>query len=220
MTPTSRTDAPEGPKPQLERLKSLLRGLLTARRPENSPSEDSPGSEGEETPSGYSLVVITQSRSGKPDDSDVHWAIALVTDERARQCRVYHVSDRHVSGLRALGWTAFAQDEVLGPDSGCRGGVRIGVVLEEEREKLEEVVTSGEVPEPVSSTWDCEDWAVAVVKYLSMQEEFALLGLSRTVDGGEDNFVNRLVCDVRRAERLTEKYGAALGPAFVSLSLG
>ena len=53
-----------------------------------------------------------------------------------------------------------------------------------------------------------------------MQEEFALLGLSRAADGNDDNFVKRLVCDVRRAERLTEKYGAALGPAFVSLSLG
>ena len=84
----------------------------------------------------FSIVVISRSISASLSN---HWAIAVVTDEHSRQCRVFHVSDTHVMGLRALGWSVFVQDEIVDQTSGYRGGVRIGLVRREELRRFEEV---------------------------------------------------------------------------------
>ncbi|TBU22080.1 hypothetical protein BD311DRAFT_167134 [Dichomitus squalens] len=84
----------------------------------------------------FSIVVVSRSLDAS---LSTHWAIAVVTNERSRQCRVFHVSDTHVMGLRALGWTAFVQDETLDRTSRYRGGVRIGFVQRDDLRRLEQV---------------------------------------------------------------------------------
>ena len=104
---------------------------VQSQRQNQHPAHSDPNSD-----SDFSIVVISRSISASLSN---HWAIAVVTNEHSRQCRVFHVSDTHVMGLRALGWSAFVQDEIVDRTSGYRGGVRIGLVRREELRRFEEV---------------------------------------------------------------------------------
>ncbi len=97
-----------------------------------------------------SLSIVVVSRPST-SSATTHWAIAVVTDERSRRCRVFHVSDAHILGLRALGWSAFAQDETLDRSSRYRGGVRIGFVESDDLCRLEQVRAVQTQPSPPAS---------------------------------------------------------------------
>ncbi|TBU40828.1 hypothetical protein BD309DRAFT_1021141 [Dichomitus squalens] len=160
----------------------------------------------------FSIVVVSRSLDAS---LSTHWAIAVVTNERSRHCRVFHVSDTHVMGLRALGWTAFVQDETLDRTSRYRGGVRIGFVRRDDLRRLEQTICGPGVPRPTSEMWDCEDWTLAVIRLLEAQG-FALATAVLGADYG-GVLINRLISDSLRAQRLTEERGS--GPVFVQLSL-
>ena len=113
-------------------LRDRLRTLLNATHPTCETTQDP---EDEPNPN-LSIVVVSRSPMSHPT---THWAIAVITDERTRRCRVFQVSDVHILGLRSLGWTAFVQDEILDRSSSYRGGVRIGVVERDDLDRLEEV---------------------------------------------------------------------------------
>ena len=118
-------------------LQDRLRALLTATSVTSCETAQEVEDEDEASPnSNLSIVVIS-----RPSSATTHWAIAVVTDERSRRCRVFHVSDVHIVGLCALspGWTCFAQDETLDSSSSYRGGVRIGLVEKDDLDRLEEV---------------------------------------------------------------------------------
>ena len=120
-------------------LQDRLRKLLIATRviscetaqEVEAEAEDEAGSD-----SNLSIVVIS-----RPSSATTHWAITAAKDEHSRQCRVFHVSDAHILGLRALspGWTCFAQDKILDRSSNYRGGVRIGLVEKDDLNRLEQV---------------------------------------------------------------------------------
>ena len=116
-------------------LRDRLRRLLNAT---HSTCETTQDPEDEPDPN-LSMVVVSRSPGSHPT---THWAIAVITDECTRRCRVFHVSDTHIAGLRTLGWSAFVQDETLGRSSSYQGGVRIGLVERDDLERLEEVRAS------------------------------------------------------------------------------
>ena len=113
-------------------LRDRLQRLLNATR---STCETTQDPEDEPNPN-LSLVVVSRTPGSHPT---THWAIAVITDERTRRCRVFHLSDVHILGLRSLGWAVFAQDEVLDRSSSYQGGVRIGLVERDDLSRLEEV---------------------------------------------------------------------------------
>ncbi|PIL25517.1 hypothetical protein GSI_12418 [Ganoderma sinense ZZ0214-1] len=153
-------------------LRTRLRRLLGAICPTCATTQQAEDEAEDECNANLSIVVVASHRSST-SPATTHWAIAIVTDERSRQCRVFHVSDAHIVGLRALGWTAFAQDETLDRSSRCQGGVRVGLVERDDLRRLEEAICGNQVPPPTSDIWDCEDWTLAVIRHLE-DEGFTL----------------------------------------------
>ncbi|KAI1785708.1 hypothetical protein LXA43DRAFT_1099923 [Ganoderma leucocontextum] len=184
-------------------LQGRLRRLLSAT---STTRETTQGVEDEANPY-LSVVVISRSSS-----ATTHWAIALVTDERSRQCRVFHLSDAHILGLRARGRTVFVQDEILDRSSGYRGGVRIGLVERDDLSRLQEIICGNQLPPTTSDIWDCEDWTLAVIKHL---EDQGFMLVTHGMDGG--TLINQLFRDSLLAQRLTERHNGR--PVFVPLSL-
>ncbi|KAM5537523.1 hypothetical protein V8D89_008850 [Ganoderma adspersum] len=186
-------------------LRDRLQRLLTATH--STRETTTQDAEGEPNPN-LSIVVVSRPPGSHPT---THWAIAVITNERTRRCRVFHVSDVHILGLRALGWSAFFQDETVGRSSGCQGGVRVGLVERDDLDRLEEAICGNQLP-PASNTWDCEDWVLAMIKHL---EDQGFMLVTYGMDSG--TLMNRLVSDSLRAQRLTERHKSR--PVFVPLSL-
>nr|VWO94648.1 Protein kinase domain-containing protein [Ganoderma boninense] len=189
-------------------LQDQLRRLLRATHP---PRGTTPGVQ-DDSESNLTLPIVVVSRPPGSRAAD-SWAIAVVTDKRSHQCRVFHVShayDRH--GMRAPGWTVFAENEVLDRRSDYAGGVCIGRVDRADLARLEQALCGSRFPPPMWERWSAETWTVTAIRHLEAQG-FTIV----TYGLDNDHLSVRLTIDAYCARRLTEEQNSA--PIFVPLSL-